>query len=230
MSQTIAFTFARGGSKGVKNKNIRLLNGKPLIAYSLELALTMPTIDRVVVSTDSEQIAEVAREVGAEVPFMRPAHLATDTAPEHMAWQHAVNTLQLADDDIFISLPATSPLRNQQDVQACLDMLQTSQVDMVVTITPSARNPYFNMVKRLPDGQIEKILQGDEIITNRQSAPEFFDLTGLAYICQCGYIRRTMHYSEGRVHAVVVPQTRSLDIDTEFDLKIADLLLRDTTT
>ena len=111
----IAFIFARGGSKGLPNKNIKILNGKPLIAWSIEHAKKINRIDRVIVSTDSEEIAKIAREFGAEVPFMRPLELATDESPEWLSWQHGLKHLKSIDGclpDLMLSIPATAPLRN----------------------------------------------------------------------------------------------------------------------
>ena len=115
----IAFIFARGGSKGLPNKNIKILNGKPLIAWSIEHAKKINRIDRVIVSTDSEEIAKIAREFGAEVPFMRPLELATDESPEWLSWQHGLKYLKSIDGclpDLMLSIPATAPLRDVEDI------------------------------------------------------------------------------------------------------------------
>jgi CMP-N-acetylneuraminic acid synthetase len=114
----VAAIFARGGSKGVPRKNLRLINGSPLIAYAIRTALGVRAVSRVVVSTDDLEIAEVARSHGAEVPFMRPAELATDEASEWHAWQHAIKTLEAASGqfDLFVSIPTVCPLRTSEDV------------------------------------------------------------------------------------------------------------------
>ena len=119
----VAFIFARGGSKGLPGKNIRLLDGKPLIAWSIEHALAVKLIDRVIVSTDSDEIAAVAIEYGAEVPFMRPPELACDNSPEWFAWQHALDFLRANEGDMpnmFVSVPATAPLRSPDDIEKCI--------------------------------------------------------------------------------------------------------------
>jgi CMP-N-acetylneuraminic acid synthetase len=145
-----AFIFARGGSKGLPGKNIRLLGGKPLIAWSIEHALAVKRIDRVIVSTDSEEIAAVARAYGAEVPFIRPEELARDDSPEWFAWRHALNYLKHGDGimpAVMVSVPATAPLRSSCDIENCLDEFEKGEVDIVITVTDSHRSPYFNMVK-----------------------------------------------------------------------------------
>ena len=143
----IAFIFARGGSKGLPNKNIKILNGKPLIAWSIEHAKKINRIDRVIVSTDSEEIAKIAREFGAEVPFMRPLELATDESPEWLSWQHGLKYLKSIDGclpDLMLSIPATAPLRNVGDINNVIDEYQRNDTDMVITVTEPYRSPFLS--------------------------------------------------------------------------------------
>lgn len=147
----VGFIFARGGSKGLPGKNVRLLSGKPLIAWSIEQAKAVGRIQRVIVSTDSEEIAAVAREYRAEVPFMRPSKLANDNSPEWLAWRHALSYLEESEGalpDIMISIPATAPLRLPVDVESCLNEYLKGGADLVITMTDAHRNPYFNMLKK----------------------------------------------------------------------------------
>jgi N-acylneuraminate cytidylyltransferase len=224
--RTFAFIFARGGSKGLPGKNVRLLGGVPLLACGIRLAQSIDKIDRVFVSTDDSYIASVAREYGAEV-IVRPAELATDTASEWMAWRHAIvhvrEELDL-DFDVFLSLPATSPLRNQDDVRACLAMLR-DDTDVVVTVTPSSRNPYFNMVREDVNGY-SHILLSDANFTRRQDAPVVFDMTTVAYVTRPDFVLDYAGLFEGRVKSVVVPKERAVDIDDEFDFRVAEALLK----
>ena len=223
-----AFIFARGGSKGLPGKNIRPLAGKPLIAYAIEVALQSNYVDRVIVSTDDESIAQVAREYGAEVPFMRPAHLASDTSSEWLSWQHALNYLQNmgAMPELFLSVPTTSPLRYASDLDACIYMLLKENHDMVVTASEAARNPYFNMVK-VVDGQVEVAVKPDAPIVRRQDAPQFFDMTTVAYAAKSSFVLANRSVFDGSVGLMVVPEERALDIDTLLDFKIADFLMRE---
>jgi len=212
----------------VPRKNLRLLGGKPLIAWSIECAMHCRSLDRVIVSTEDEEIADVAREYEAEVPYMRPAELARDDSPEWLVWQHTVRALEAADGrvpDILVTLPPTAPLRESQDVEACIAMLLESDADICITVKPAERNPYFNMV-RLTDGWAAPVIRESNTISRRQDAPEVFDVTTVAYAARADYVLRAKNLFDGRVCAVTVPVERALDIDTEFDLRVAELLMK----
>ena len=159
---TVAFVFARGGSKGLPGKNICDFGGKPLIAWSIECALSVKAIDQVIVSTDSEEIAEISKKYGAEVPFMRPPELATDESPEWLSWRHALDYMRHSSGslpEVMVSLPATSPLRAVSDVESCLDKFSKGACDVVVTVSEAHRNPYFNMVKEKSDGTVALVIE-----------------------------------------------------------------------
>ncbi len=223
----VAFIFARGGSKGVPRKNIRPLGDKPLIAHSILLAQRCPSIRRVIVSTEDAEIAAVARQFGAEVPFLRPAELATDTASEHLAWQHAVREIfgetPGADAPFFVSLPATSPFRAVEDVEACLSRLQEG-FDAIATVTPAASNPYFTMVTLNPDGAIAPLMPGARFV-RRQDAPAVYDLTAVAFVTRPSYVLEVTDFYAGKVGVVVVPPERALDIDTPHDFELAEAIM-----
>ena len=222
--RTFAFIFARGGSKGLPGKNIKELGGIPLLAHGIRLAQAMDRVELVLVSTDDAQIAAVATQFGADV-IDRPADLATDTASEWMAWQHAIEHVRALglNFDIFLSLPATSPLRNEQDVCNCLDALQ-ADTDVVITVTPSARSPYFNMVSTDAAGLAHVVL-GTAEFKRRQDVPPVYDITTVAYVARPDFILTHERLFEGRVRPVVIPKERSVDIDDEFDFKLAQVLL-----
>lgn len=149
---THAFVFARGGSKGLPRKNLLPIAGLPLVAHSIRMAAALEEIDGIFVSTEDGEIAAVAREYGARV-IERPAELATDTAPEWLAWRHAVAWVEaeLGPFARFLSLPATAPLRSAADVRGCLEAL-TASTDLVLTMSAARRNPWFNMVVTDPEG------------------------------------------------------------------------------
>ena len=223
----VAFIFARGGSKGVPRKNIRLLDGKPLIAYSIEVARRCPSVSRVIVSTDDAEIAHVARECGAEVPFMRPAELARDDSPEWLAWRHAIaEVLRDGPLDVFLSVPTTSPLRAVEDVEACVRVLLEGAADVVVTVRPAERNPYFNMVTLDNHGCASLVIKPDADVQNRQAAPRMFDLTTVAYAARPEFVMKARTLFEGRVKTVLVPAERALDIDTLLDFEMAEFLMQ----
>lgn len=220
-----AFVFARGGSKGVPGKNLRPLGGLPLVARSVRFGLDHPRIDRVIVSTDDQAIAEAARQAGGEVPFLRPAELATDTAVEHLAWQHAIREVFGNEPgfDVFVSLPPTCPLRAAEDVSRALDRFLEGGADTVVCVTEARSHPSFTIVRQDQSGLIERCvpLPG---ITRRQDAPPAFDLTAVCFVSSPRFILDSGHYFEGRVAAVTVPPERAVDIDTETDLAFAEFL------
>lgn len=225
-----AFIFARGGSKGVPGKNIRDLGGKPLIAHAIECALQSRSIDRVWVSTDDQDIAAVAKQYGAEVPFMRPAELAADDSAEWLSWRHAITQFEQITGQalaLFISVPTTSPLRSVQDVDACIDKIKGDDFDIVVTGKIASRSPYFNMVSIDYAGLAHLVCSPETAIANRQSAPQVFDMTTVCYVAKPSFIMEAMHTFEGRVGMVEVPEDRAIDIDTELDFKIAELILKE---
>jgi CMP-N-acetylneuraminic acid synthetase len=225
----IAFIFARGGSKGLPDKNIKMLNGKPLIAWSIEHAKSVKRVDRVIVSTDSEKIARIAREYGAEVPFMRPADLATDNSPEWLSWQHGLKYLENTDGclpDLMLSIPTTAPLRNVNDIDKVIDEYKKSDTDIVIVVTESHRNPFFNIVKEGVDGYINLLGSGDEVISRRQDCPKTYDITTIAYAARPSFVLNKNSIFEGRVRQVIVPKERSIDIDTLLDFEIAEHMIK----
>ncbi|MBF8669045.1 acylneuraminate cytidylyltransferase family protein [Pseudomonas putida] len=221
-----AFIFARGGSKGLPGKNIKLLGGVPLIGHSIRLAQKINLVEKVFVSTDCDQIAKVAEEFSAEV-IRRPDELASDTASEWFAWQHAINELCSRGErfDVFLSLPATSPLRAKEDVERCIAELDEC-TDMVVTVTPAARSPYFNMLVRDENGRSEVMLRNDSI-RRRQDAPVAYDMTTVAYVSRPDFILNSAGLFSGCVKSVVVPKERAVDIDDGFDFMVAEALYQE---
>ncbi|TCS72477.1 N-acylneuraminate cytidylyltransferase [Sulfuritortus calidifontis] len=225
--KAVCFIFARGGSKGLPGKNIKPLAGKPLIAHSIAIARQCARVETVVVSTDDAAIAEVARIYGAEVPFMRPAELSSDTAPEWLAWRHAVDWYQRerGSFDIFLSLPATSPFRSLEDVNACLDLLASDrEADAVITVREAERSPYFNMVSLDKDGYANLVIRPKTSISRRQDAPRVYEMTTVAYAVRPAFINRADCLFAGRLRAVCVPVERAMDIDTPYDFMLAEAL------
>lgn len=226
MQDVAAFIFARSGSKGLPNKNILNFAGKPLIAWSIEQALRNKRINRIIVSTDSPKIAEIALSCGAEVPFLRPTELASDNAPELLAWKHALNYLAESEGhtpEIFLSLPCTSPLRSQDDIDANLNCLISNNADLAVCVTPSKRSPFFNIIQINNDGEVQRVLPA-ESYTRRQDVPATFDITTIAYSGFSKYILETSDIFSGRIFASKTSPDRAVDIDTELDFKIAEFL------
>lgn len=227
-SETVrAFIFARGGSKGILGKNIKPLGGKPLIAHAIESALSAPSLGRVSVSTDDAEIADVARKYGAEVPFMRPSELATDTSGEWGAWRHAVTWYkdQGAPFDIMVSLPTTSPFRDVSDIEACIACLQgDANADVVISVKSAERSPFFNMVRLDRGGYASLVGQLPSAVQRRQDAPAVYDITTVAYAARTNFILDKDSLFSGKVRTVIIPAERALDIDTPYDFLIAELL------
>lgn len=231
-SQIVGCIFARGGSKGIPRKNIRLLAGKPLIAYAIQTAQQSKLIDRVVVSTDDEEIARVAQEWGAEIPFFRPAELACDDTPEWLAWQHAIRWLQQESESgigVFVSVPPTAPLRKPEDIDACIRLLLQGEVELVYTVTVADHNPYFNMVVIDEHQYVRLVIPGDQITHRRQDAPTVYDSATVAYVARSDFVLKHTSMFEGRIKAVVVPRERALDLDSELDFKFAEFMLAQQT-
>ena len=220
------FIFARGGSKGLPGKNVRLLAGKPLIHYSIQTAKQCPSIDEVFVSTDDDTIAEIARQAGAII-IERPAALASDTSPEWLSWRHGIEWVEnhYGKFQYFVSLPATSPLRIVADVEGAIAKLEGSLADICIAVTPASRSPYFNMVKFLDDETCELVIKPDGAVTRRQDAPDVFDITTVVYIATPGFIQNKGSLFSGTVTSVVVPKDRAVDIDDIYDFILAESII-----
>ena len=225
----VGFIFARGGSQGIPGKNIRLLAGKPLIAYAIETAFQSQLIDRVVVSTDDKKIARVAQECGAEIPIVRPKELAQNNSPEWLAWQHAIRTLKEQDNgrdlDVFVSIPPTAPLRVVEDLDNCIHSFLDNNVDVVITVKKASRHPSFNMVSIDENGYTTLVLPPSESISRRQDVSPVYDATTVAYVANPQFIMGEKSIFSGKIKSVIIPEERAVDIDTELDFQFAEYLV-----
>jgi N-acylneuraminate cytidylyltransferase len=221
-----AFIFARGGSKGLPGKNIRPLAGKPLIQYSIDVALAAPSIDQVFVSTDDADIAEVAKKGGAIV-IDRPKVLANDTSPEWLSWRHAIEWVNEHHGEFkgFVSLPATSPLRSIDDVENAITKRVTEKANMCISVTPASRSPFFNMVKQTGSGMVELVNKPISDVTRRQDAPEVFDITTVAYVSTPDFVLNNYGIFSGTVTSIEVPKERAVDIDDIYDFMLAEVIM-----
>ena len=145
-----SFTFARSGSKGIKNKNLIKFNKKPLISWAIQDSINSKLINKTFVSTDCLKIARVAKKAGANIPFIRPKKLSTSISPEYLSWHHAINFLKDQKDlpDLFVSVPCTAPLRTSKDLDNMITLYLKEKADFVVGICDSHRSPYFNLMKK----------------------------------------------------------------------------------
>ena len=224
----LTFIFARGGSKGIRKKNIVLLKKKPLIYYSIEIAKKFSKAKDIFVSTDDVKIAKISKNYKVEV-IKRPKSLSQDKTPEIKAWKHAINyvTKKKIKFDIFLSLPTTSPLRSKIDVKKSLSMLKKN-CDIVVTGTKSRRNPWYNILKINKKSKYASMLiKSNKKYSTRQTAPSAFDMTTVAYVTTPKYVLKAKNLLGGKVKVCEIPQERALDIDNYFDLRIAEFLIND---
>jgi N-acylneuraminate cytidylyltransferase len=223
-----AAVFARGGSKGLPGKNLKELGGVPLVAHSIRAGLQIPGISSVLCSTDSKEIREVAEQHGALVPFLRPAELATDDSPEWLSWKHLAHyliELGASPGDLLVSLPATAPLRTVADVELAIARHSASGADVVVTYTPAARSPWFNMVAEGADGFLRTVIDsGGETFSRRQDSPKVFDLATVVYVTTLGFVLNADSLFERKVAGVEIPAERAIDIDSQLDFDIAEYL------
>lgn len=218
---------ARGGSKGIPHKNVKLLGGRPLIAYSIDVALELCGGDtrRVILSTDDPAIAGVARDCGLPVDYVRPAALATDTSGSREVMLDAMNW---ADSrgiayDCVVLLQPTSPLRVAEDVRRALSLF-TPGVDMVVSVEPAACNPYYNCFETDPDGYLH-ISKGDGLLTRRQDAPPAWTYNGAVYVINPDSLRCMPMGAFARRVPCEMPAERSIDLDTPRDWIVAEALM-----
>jgi len=219
---------ARGGSKGVKNKNIRNLSGKPLIAHSLTQARASGLFDMIAVSSDSPEILEVGRRHGADLLVERPAGLATDTAGKIGAIRHCVEEAERITGerfDIVVDLDATSPLRLVEDIRGAVNMLLSEKVSNIITAAPARRSPYFNMVELDENGVVRLSKPMEKPIVRRQDSPKCFDMNASIYVWQRAALFDYPTIFNADTRLFVMPEERSTDIDNELDFEIVELLM-----
>lgn len=217
---------ARGGSKGVPRKNVLPLCGLPLIAHTIKQALQSKHIDRLLVSTDDDEIARIARQYGAEVPFVRPLELSGDHVSSEDVVLHALQWLENAGHgfDIIVKLLATSPLRTPEDIDACISLLEREKADNVFSVTPAGRNPYFNMVE-IHNGKVVQVKPGT--FASRQTAPPVYDLNASIYVWWADVFKRTPALFLDRTRVYIMPRERSVDIDDAIDFKLVQLIMEE---
>lgn len=221
---------ARGGSKGIPGKNIKLLGGKPLICHTIEAAreaaaaLGVPDTN-ICVSTDDPSIASVAADCGLQVPFMRPAELASDTAASSDVVRHAMNYHLAAgtEFDTVVLLQPTSPFRTAADILGALK-LYGDDVDMVVSVAPAKSNPYYTCMEEDSDGLLQ-VSKGDGRYTRRQDAPAVYELNGAVYVINPASLAAKPMSAFSRRRKYEMPQSRSLDLDTLLDWQLAELII-----
>lgn len=221
--KTFAVIPARGGSKGLPRKNILPIAGKPLIAWTIEAALACKRIDRVIVSTDDFEIATIAKQVGAEVPFMRPADLASDDAPGIAPLLHAIDMLPRY--HTVLLLQPTSPLRDTCDIEAVLDLSNGQNVFSAVSVCEVEDHPFWTYA--IDNGGRLQRADGLPEASRRQDLPPRFVLNGAIYCANIEWLRKGHRLVDTETLAYVMPAERSVDIDSPFDWRFAEMMLKD---
>ena len=228
MKKNLCTICMRGGSKGVSGKNQRNLRGKPLMVYTIEQALQSGLFEHVVVSTDSDEIAETAKTYGAEAWFLRPAELATDKAAKLPAIRHAFMEVEKHyghQFDVLVDLDATSPLRKVEDIKAAYHQFLDEDADILITGSPCRKNPYFNMVEKV-NGCIRKVKELNPPPTRRQDAPIVYDMNASIYIWKRRALLKNNTLFTDKTSLYVMPEERSVDIDTELDWEFVKYLIK----
>ena len=220
---------ARGGSKGLPRKNIKLLLGKPLIAWTIEQALASKYLDRVIVSTDDKEILDISKKYGAEVPFMRPKELAMDNVKGIDVVLHAIVSLKEDDRrkqyDLIMLLQPTSPLRKSVDIDKAIEFLFLKKAKAIVSVCEVDHHPLW--ANTLPeDGCMKDFIRQEIMNKNRQELSVFYRLNGAIYLAYCNYLKKYRSFIGEKTFAYVMPRERSIDIDNEVDLSLAEVLIK----
>ena len=223
---------ARGGSKGVPNKNIRQIGGKPLIVHSVLQAQLSGLFEAIAVSSDSPEILNISKKSGVDHLIFRPQDLASDSAPKLPAIQHCVNEVERISGenfDVFVDLDVTSPLRLTKDIEGAVRLLEEKNVSNVITGCPARRSPYFNLVERDEDDSVRLSKPPEQIITRRQDAPECFDMNASIYVWKReGLIGRKSIFNADTL-LFVMPEERSIDVDHEWEFEYVEFLFNKRT-
>lgn len=230
--KTLCVISARGGSRGLPGKNIRPLLEKPMIVWSIEQALATPGIDRVVVSTDSEEIAAVARIAGAETPFVRPDYLSTSEAGKFDVFKHALVSCEEYYNEkyeFYLDLDCTSPLRDIKDISACISRFREVRkhgVDGVFTVCDARKNPYFNLLETDKSGALKICKNLPSTIVRRQDAPPVYEHVASIYVFSPEYIHSASYLLDGHTEGYDIGSEKSLDVDSDLDFLLVEYLMK----
>jgi N-acylneuraminate cytidylyltransferase len=219
--KVLAIIPARGGSKGVPRKNIKDLAGKPLVAWTIEAAKKSKYIDKLIISSDDDEIISVAKKWGAEAPFVRPAELALDTTPGMDPVLHALD--QVPGFDLIVLLQPTSPLRITADIDESIERCLSA--NSCVSMAEVEQSPYW-MYTIKENHEMKPIMNLDSKIVRRQDLPKVYTLNGAVYVAKCNWLINTRSFVTDETLSYVMPISRSMDIDTEIDFKMAELIIK----
>ena len=224
MRKVLFLIPARGGSKGIPGKNIKALDGKPLIGYAIDAAKEVVPDEQICVSTDSKKIIEVVEDLGLKVPFLRPEKLATDEAGTEGVIKHALEFYESKGDffEYVVLLQPTSPFRTSKHIKEAIKLV-TGKEDMVVSVKETKANPYYVLFEE-KDGFLSKSKNGDFV--RRQDCPKVFELNGAIYIIKVDSLNKKTMKGFDRIVKYEMSEEDSLDIDTPLDWKIAEIMIK----
>lgn len=226
--KVLATICGRGGSVGVKGKNVRALLGKPMLHYTLECVQKSEMIDEVIISTDSDDIIRCAEDFGIKVDYRRPDELATAEAPKNLAIRHATEFVEEKRGfypDIVADLDIGVPLKKPKDIDEAIRKLwESPDMECIVSVYPAERNPYFNMVEQKNDGFFRVVEYTGYPVFSRQSAPKVYSVTPAIFAWKRNFMH-LMHLFEGKWGIYEMPLERSVDIDTEFEYQLIKFLM-----
>lgn len=219
----------RGGSKGVPGKNLKLLNGVPLIGHTILQAQKSSLIDHLIISTDSLEISSIAKSYGADVPFIRPENLSTDTASKWPVFIHALEHIEAkwkTKVDFLVDMDVTVPLKTTADIDEAIKLaISRPDVDVVITGYEPERNPYFNMMEITEEGYAQIVKKSVKPIVRRQDAPMVYSLSPAAYVVRREALYKYEHWSKANCLISPMPRERAIDIDSEFDFSLIEYIL-----
>lgn len=223
---------ARQGSKGVKNKNIRDLAGKPLIVHTIDQVRRWGKHDHLVVTTDSPEIARIARDAGAEVPFLRPPELATDTCAKMPVLRHALIQCEqcfAARFEVVLDLDVTSPVRSVEAIEGIVRVFEQKKPDCAFSVVRARKNPYFNMVELTPEGMARLCKVPPSGVVRRQDAPAVFEMNASMYVYDRTFLLDERYRTPlaGRAAVYEMPEYSAFDIDSEIDFRFVEFLIKE---
>lgn len=221
--KVLAIISARGGSKGVPRKNIRDFAGKPLLAWTIEAARKSKYIDRLVLSSDNQEIIEVAEKIGCEIPFVRPANLALDQTPGIDPVIHALG--EITGYDIVVLLQPTSPFRTAEDIDGCIENIVSYSFPSCVSVSEVDQSPHW-MYTVDENRKLHSLIPQESIVTRRQDLPTVYKLNGAVYVAEIEWLKVSKSFLTENTGSYIMPKSRSYDIDTEEDFVIGEQLLK----
>lgn len=218
----------RGNSKGVKNKNLKKINGVPLLKYTIDQAKKSKLFDKIVISSDSKKIIKMGNKLGVKDFILRPKKLATDKSPKLIVLKHALFEAEknfFQKFDVVFDLDVTSPLRNINDIKEAYRLFKKKNASKLITATYSRKNPYFNQVM-IKNNNVQLVKKSKNVIVTRQSAPKIYDMNASIYIFKRQTLIRSREIFPKKTIVYLMPEERSVDIDNKLDFQIVAMLLK----